>query len=54
MYIFDNFKPSFLFHTFDVIRTIDVLDSENQPGSGLQGTFDKKKNKIKKKTLKII
>ena len=24
----------FYFHTFGVRRTIDVLDSENQPGSG--------------------
>ena len=35
MIILDNFE-SFLycFHTYGVRRTIDVLDSENQPGSG--------------------
>ena len=33
--ILDNFKSLlFCFHTFGVRRTIDVLDSENQPGSG--------------------
>ena len=31
----DNFESLlFCFHTFGVRRTIDVLDSENQPGSG--------------------
>ena len=35
MNILDNFKSLlFCFHTFDVRRSIDVLDSENQPGSG--------------------
>ena len=35
MNILDNFKSLFFcFHTFGVRRTIDVLDSENQPGSG--------------------
>ena len=33
MNILDNFE-SLLFYTFGVRRTIDVLDSENQPGSG--------------------
>ena len=33
--ILEDFKRLlFCFHTFDVRRTIDVLDSENQPGSG--------------------
>ena len=33
--VFDNFKSHlFCFHTFGVRSTIDVLDSENQPGSG--------------------
>ena len=35
MNILDNIKSLlFCFHTFGVRRTIDVLDSENQPGSG--------------------
>ena len=35
MNILDNFKSIiFCFHTFGVRRLIDVLDSENQPGSG--------------------
>ena len=35
MNILDKFKSLlFCFHTFGVRRTIDVLDSENQPGSG--------------------
>ena len=35
MNILDNFESLlFCFHTFGVRRTIDVLDSENQPGSG--------------------
>ena len=35
MNILDDFKSLiFYFHTFSVRRTIDVLDSENQPGSG--------------------
>ena len=34
MNILDNIKIIlFCFHTFGVRRTIDVLDSENQPGS---------------------
>ena len=34
MNILDNSKYIlFCFHTFGVRRTIDVLDSENQPGS---------------------
>jgi len=33
--ILDNFKSHlFCFHTYGVSRTIDVIDSENQPGSG--------------------
>ena len=33
--VLDNFKSHiFCFYTFSVRRTIDVLDSENQPGSG--------------------
>ena len=33
--ILDNFKSLlFCFHTFGVRRTIDVVDSENQPGPG--------------------
>ena len=33
--ILDNIKSLlFCFHTFGVRRTIDVLDSENQPGPG--------------------
>ena len=33
--ILDNIKSLlFCFHTFGVRRTIDVLDSDNQPGSG--------------------
>ena len=33
--ILANFKTLlFCFHAFSVRRTIDVLDSENQPGSG--------------------
>ena len=63
MNILDNCK-SLLFcdHTLGVRRTIDVLDSENQPGSGkirtgsgaLEGTSDTKSMKTKKKALKII
>ena len=35
MNILDNFKIIlFCYHTFGVRRTIDVLDSENQPRSG--------------------
>ena len=35
MNILDNIKSLlFCFHTFGVRRTIYVLDSENQPGSG--------------------
>ena len=35
MNILDNIESLlFCFHTFGVRRTIDVLDSENQPGSG--------------------
>ena len=35
MNILDNFKTLLsCFHTFGVRRTIDVLDSENQPGAG--------------------
>ena len=33
MNILNNLKKSFCFYTFRVRRTIDVLDSENQPGS---------------------
>ena len=41
MNILDNFKSIlFCFHTFGVRRTIDVLDSENQPGSGKMLTGD--------------
>ena len=33
--ILDNFKSLlFCYHTFDVRRSIDVLDLVNQPGSG--------------------
>ena len=32
--VLDNFKSHFCLHTFGVRRTKDVLDSENQPGSG--------------------
>ena len=35
MHILDNYKSlHFRLHTFGVIRAIDVLDSENQAGSG--------------------
>ena len=38
MNILDNIKSLlFCFHTFGVRRTIYVLDSENQPGSGALG-----------------
>ena len=66
MTILDNFiSLLFCFHIFGVRRTIDVLDSENQPGSGsvkfgpdpglqgLQGTSDSKSMKTKKKAYKI-
>ena len=36
--ILDNIKSLlFCFHTFGARRTIDVLDSKNQPGSGALG-----------------
>ena len=36
MNILDNIERLlFCFHTVGVRRTIDVLDSENQPGSGI-------------------
>ena len=35
MNFFDDFKSLlFCFHTFGLIRSIDVLNPENQPGSG--------------------
>ena len=38
MNFLDNFKSLLLcFHTFGVGRSIDVLDSENLPGSGALG-----------------
>ena len=61
MNILDNFKA--LFHTFGVRRSIDDLDSENQPGSGsviiltypelqgLQRTSDTKNMRTKKKAF---
>ena len=61
-----NILDNILMLSFGVRRTIDVLDSENQPGSGsvkmragpgaqgLQGTSDTKSMKTKKKAYKII
>ena len=43
---------SFVFHTFGVRRSIDVLDPENQPGSGALG-FTDDSMKTKKKAFKI-
>ena len=42
MHVLDNFNKSllFCFHTFGVRRTIDALDSENQPGSGALGLIE--------------
>ena len=65
--ILDNYENHpFCFNNFGVRRTIDVLDSENQPGSGsvkirtgsgtpgLTGTSDTKSMKTKKKAYEII
>ena len=55
--ILDNSNSHlFCFHTFGVRRTIDVLDSENQPGSGALGLTDDvyhQKYENKKEGLKI-
>ena len=54
MNILDNFKIILCrFLTFGVRRSIDVLDSENQP-TGLQGTSDTKSMKTKKNDLRVI
>ena len=55
MNVLDNFIGIlFCFHIFSVKRSIDVLDSENQPGSGkirkgIQRTSDTKSMKTKTK-----
>ena len=67
MNILDNMKSLlFCINTFGFIRTIDVIYSENQPGSepgkfgpdpgrwGLQGTSDTKSIETRKKALKLI
>ena len=64
MNILDNFKSAFLFSYFWCQTYHNVLDLENQPGSGqilpdpgpqaLQGTSDTKSMKTKKKALKIV
>ena len=55
MNILDNFKSIlFCFHTFGVRRSIDVLDSEKQPGSGAYRGRLIQKYLNKKKALKTI
>ena len=46
----------FCLYSFGVRRTIDLLDSENQPGSGALGlkVDNSQKIKTKEKALKII
>ena len=45
--ILDNFKSNlFRFHAFGVRRTIDVLDPENQPGSGAPGLTGIQRKKL--------
>ena len=61
--ILDNFKSLlFCFHTFGVRRSIDVLDSENKPGSGsgsralrlTEDVYHLESMKTKKKAFEII
>ena len=56
MKMMDNFKEFFFcLHTFDVRRSVDALDPENQSRSGALGlTKDVWHQKYEKKDFKII
>ena len=57
MNVLDNFKGLLFCHNFGVRQSIDVLDPDNQPGSGALGltkNVQHQKYENKKEAFKVI